>query len=210
MHVGLPCWLKYTTRHLSLHYNTIVHNVSESTSQLTLGDYWYFTHVYVFCNIVLHCQIHSNWCNHEVGFLVGNLRIPLRDYINTKYNRETAISVRDYEKALHIHSNSPHLHVCMHAWLDACTPGYISPVTWCSLCGDIHRHRWATSPFVDSSDGRRISSAGTQVVESVWGDSTEQIQVLWSMTRHTVKGELQTETIQHIILYNKYIIRIKV
>ena len=40
-------------------------------------------------------------------------------------------------------------------------------VTWGFLCGNIQRHRWAALPLVDGSDGHRVSSTGTQVVESV-------------------------------------------
>ena len=66
-------------------------------------------------------------------------------------------------------------------------------VTWGSLCGNIQRHRWAALPLVDGSDGHRVSSTGTQVVESVWGDSAEQIRVLCSVGLHTVNGELQVQ-----------------
>ena len=66
-------------------------------------------------------------------------------------------------------------------------------VTWGFLCGDIQRHRWAALPLVDGSDGHRVSSGRTQVVECVWGDSAEQIRVLCGVGLHTVNGELQVQ-----------------
>ena len=75
-------------------------------------------------------------------------------------------------------------------------------ITWDSTCGNIQRHRWAALPLVDASDGHRVSSTKTQVVECVWGDSAEQIRVLCGVGLHIVNGELQVQAMQHI-LYNE-------
>ena len=87
----------------------------------------------------------------------------------------------------------------MHAYtrLDGYTVGRVYNITWGSLCGNSHRHRWSTPCLVDSSDGHRVSSVGAQVVKCVWVNSLEQVIVLCSAGIHIVEGELQTHAVHN-------------
>ena len=92
---------------------------------------------------------------------------------------------------LHHHSDI-HVNICL---LDCLLlDGYIYPVTWGSLCGNIHRHSWAVLPHIDSSDAHRVSSVRAQVMERVRVDGVEQIRVLCSVGFHVAKGELHADT----------------